>query len=107
MSINPLDVIPPALHVERRRSRRIDVLLQVEVEIGGERRLARLTELSRAGARIEMRGSKSVGEYLTIRRAGFKLQAQVVWADPSAAGLWFPEPLVEERFLQLRRRTVS
>lgn len=107
MSGTLFNSIPPAISVERRRSRRIDVLLQVEVEIGGERRLARLTELSRAGARIELRGSKSVGEPLTIRRAGVELRAQIAWAEGSAAGLWFPDALNEDSFLQLRKKTVG
>jgi hypothetical protein len=98
--------ISPAAH-ERRRSRRIDVLLQVEVEIAGERRLARLTELSRAGARIELRGPKSVGESLMIRRGGINLEAQIVWWEGPVAGLWFPKPMNEDSFIELRRRTVG
>ena len=107
MPITPLNSSLASLPYERRRSRRIEVLLQVEVEIGGERRLARLTELSRAGARIELRGSNSVGEPLTIRRGGIELQAQVVWSEGSAAGLWFPHAMNEDEFLQLRKRTVG
>jgi hypothetical protein len=107
MPITPLNSTPAPTPDERRRSRRIEVLVQVEVEIGGERRLARLTELSRAGARIELRGAKSVGEPLTIRRGGIELQAQVVWFEGSAAGLWFPQAMHEDEFVQLRKRTVS
>jgi hypothetical protein len=103
----PINSTPASMFDERRRSRRIEVLLQVEVEIGGERRLARLTELSRAGARLELRGYKSIGEPLTIRRGGIELQAQLVWFEGSAAGLWFPQPMDEDEFLKLRKRTVG
>ncbi len=73
--------------------------------MSGERHLAVLTQLSRDGGRIELPGAGTVGETLTIRRSGIELQARIVWTDGVAAGLWFPEPLDEDRFLQLRKRT--
>jgi hypothetical protein len=105
MSSAPLMAIPPAIDVERRRTRRIDVSLPVEVEVRGETRPARLTDLSRAGGRIDdFAPPKSLGEPLTLRRNGVELNAQIVWADRSSAGLWFPEPMGETSFIRLRHR---
>jgi hypothetical protein len=99
--------IPSPKPIERRRSRRIEVLLQVEVETGGARRLGRLTEISRAGGRIELRGPKSIGDPVTVRRGGVELKGQIVWWEGAVAGLWFPKPMDEESFIQLRKRTVG
>ena len=107
MSSAPLTFAPPPLAAERRRTRRIEVLLPVEVEIGGERRVARITEISRAGAGISLRGPKAIGEPLTIRRNGVELKGRIVWADEGRAGLWFPQALDERSFLELRKRTVG
>jgi hypothetical protein len=101
------DLIPPAVPHERRRSRRIAVQLQVEVEICGKRLIGRITELSRAGARIELRGAKPVKDAVIIRRPGIELHGHIVWADGEAAGLWFPKPMDEDTFVQLRRKTVN
>jgi hypothetical protein len=102
-----LDPIPPAIPDERRRSRRIAIQLQVEVEIRGEQLIGRITELSRAGGRIDVPGVKSVGDAVIIRRGGIELHGHIVWAESVTAGLWFPAPMDEDTFLQLRRKTVS
>ncbi len=107
MSTAPLHAIPTAIDVERRRTRRIEVSLPIEVDVGGETYLAPLTELSRAGGRIDdLRGARSMGEALTIRRNGVELRAEIVWFDSSAAGLWFPEPMDEISFVRLRQRRI-
>jgi hypothetical protein len=82
-------------------------MLPVEVEMNGERRVARITEMSRAGARLTLRGPTTTGSVLVIRRNGIELHAVVVWADTSDAGVWFPQPMDEASFLQLRKRVVS
>jgi hypothetical protein len=107
MSSAPLHAFPPALPIEQRRTRRIEVLLPVEVEIQDERRVARITDLSRAGARISLRGTKSIGDYLIIRRNGIELGAQIAWCDSSTAGVWFPKSMDESSFLQIRKRTIG
>lgn len=107
MSSVPLSAIPPAIANERRRTRRIEVMLPVEVELNGEKRVARITEMSRAGARLTLRGPTTTNSVLTIRRNGIEMQAVVVWADDSQAGVWFPQPMDENSFLQLRKRVVS
>jgi hypothetical protein len=104
MADAPRFEVPPAIPIERRRSRRIQVSLQVVVEIGGNSSGGRLTELSRAGARIELRGRWTVGESLIVRRNGVELHAQIVWSDGSTAGLLFPEPMVEVSFSKLREQ---
>lgn len=103
MSSLPLSAISP----DRRHRRRIEVMLPVEVEIAGENRVGRISELSRAGARITLRGEKASGDAVVIRRSGLELQAQIVWVDGLTAGLWFAEPMSESFFLQLRKRTFS
>jgi hypothetical protein len=77
------------------------------VEIGGESRIARLTEMSRAGGRITLRGTWPSGQALTLRRGDFELEAMIVWTDGSAAGLWFPKALDEASFVKLRSRTAD
>jgi hypothetical protein len=104
MSSAPLHAYPP---VEKRRTRRIEVLLPVEVGIRDERRVARITDISRAGARINLRGAKAIGDHLIIRRNGLELGAQIAWCDSSSAGVWFPVPMDESDFLQIRKRTVG
>jgi hypothetical protein len=56
---------------------------------------------------MELRGSKTVGEPLTVRRGGIELHAQIVWWEGSIAGLWFPKPMNEGTFVLFRQRTVS
>jgi hypothetical protein len=107
MSSAPLHVRSHALPAEQRRTRRIEVLLPVEVEIQDERRVARITDMSRAGARLSLRGTKGVGEPLIIRRNGVELRAQIVWCDVSSAGVWFPEAMDETSFLQIRKKIVD
>lgn len=96
--------ILPDVPFERRSSRRIPVSLPVDIEIGDTRCTGRMTELSRAGARMELRGRWTAGEALKISRNGIQLEAQIVWSDGSAAGLLFTEPMIESSFLQLREK---
>jgi hypothetical protein len=97
--------IPPIAPLERRRGRRIQVSLQVEVELSGERRAARMTEVSRAGARLEQGEQGATGDSVILRCNGVTLEAKIVWTDHSGTGLWFPEALDETSFLQLRSAT--
>ncbi len=106
MTIAPLNSIPRAVPVERRNARRIPVSLTVEVELDDAKRVAQLTELSRSGARIAAHGAKA-GSRVIIRRAGIEVSGLVVWANGLMAGIRFPEPIAEEEFLRLRRRTVD
>ena len=106
MTIAPLNSIPRAVPVERRNARRIPVSLTVEVELDGAKRVAQLTELSRSGARIAANGTKA-GSRVLVRRAGIEVSGLVVWANGLMAGIRFPEPIAEEDFLRLRRRTVD
>jgi hypothetical protein len=102
-----LHSIPPAIPLERRRAGRIKVSLPVEVEIAREKLIARVTELSRAGARLELRSRGATGDDVTLRRDGITIQAKIVWTDVSETGLWFPELLDEFSFLRLRRSTLT
>ena len=100
-----LQAIPPAAPLERRRGRRIQVSLHVEIELAGKRRAARLTEVSRAGARLEQGEQGATGDAVVLRCKGITLQAKIVWTDGTGTGLWFPEALDETSFLRLRSAT--
>jgi hypothetical protein len=71
------------------------------------RLVARVTEVSRAGARLDLGSQGATGDAVTLRRNGVTLQAKIVWTDDSGTGLWFPNPLDESSFLQLRRTTLG
>ena len=92
MSIVPLSSIPPAVPFERRRARRIQLQLAVE--------------LSRTGARITTDGAQA-GNSVILRRAGVEVHGQVVWTNGSLAGLRFPVPIDEAHFVQLRKKTID
>jgi hypothetical protein len=64
MAIAPLDNISHAAPLERRQTHRIAVLIEIMVDVGGQSIRGRITEMSRAGARIEMVGRRAVGELL-------------------------------------------
>jgi hypothetical protein len=100
-----LELIPPAIPLERRRARRIQVSLPVDLETDRGRLLARVTEVSRAGARLDLCNQGATGDAVTLRGNGLTVQARIVWTDDSGTGLWFPHPLDENSFLQLRRTT--
>lgn len=107
MTDRALDSIPFTPPHERRQSRRIKVLLPVQIEAEGERHIGRITELSRAGARIEVRAPLASGQAVIVRRGGIELHGQVVWVEAPAAGLWFPCAMDEGTFLQIRRTVVG
>jgi len=98
-----LELIPRAIPLERRRARRIPVSLPVDLETDRGRLLANITEVSRAGARLDLCNQGDTGDVVTLRCNGVTLQARIVWTDDSGTGLWFPQPLEEGSFLQLRR----
>jgi hypothetical protein len=96
--------IPPALSDERRRHRRIQVLIAVEVQADHYPQVARVTELSREGARLQVARPLKAGSKVTIRRADVAFEAVVAWCRGTAAGVHFVQPLDEACFLKLRRR---
>ena len=106
MSIVPLSSIPPAVPFERRRARRIQLQLAIELEMGGDKRIGRIVELSRTGARITTDGAQA-GNSVILRRAGVEVHGQVVWTNGSRAGLRFPVPIDEAHFVQLRKKTID
>ena len=105
MSITALNAIPRPVPIERRRARRIQLSLPIEIEFGGCTSFAQLVELSRTGARVAIMGAR-YGADAVIRRAGVEVRGKVVWTNGAFAGLRFLEPIEECQFLQLRRRTV-
>ncbi|MGZ8997500.1 MAG: PilZ domain-containing protein [Allosphingosinicella sp.] len=105
MSIIALNTIPRPVPIERRRARRIQLSLPIELELDDSKSFAQLVELSRTGARVAIMGVRP-GAELIIRRAGVEVHGKIIWTNGSVAGLRFPEPIEETHFLQLRKRTV-
>jgi len=106
MSIVPLSSIPQAVPFERRRARRIQLQLAIELDFDGDKRIGRIVELSRTGARITTEGAQA-GRSVVLRRAGVEVLGQVVWTNGSLAGLRFPVPIDEDRFVRLRKKTID
>jgi hypothetical protein len=96
------ELSPPAIDDDRRRHRRIQVLLSVQVDAGAQPRVGRMTELSRKGARVQLAAPLPVGR-VVIRRAGVELGARIAWVRGDAVGLEFDRAMDERSFLQLRR----
>ena len=97
------DFIPRSVKNERRKHRRIKVLLAVEVQDDPTPQTARLTELSREGARVQPARPLALGSATEIQRGGVALSARVAWSHGTDAGLHFDEPMDEQSFLRLRR----
>ena len=89
--------------LDRRRHRRIQVLLAVEVHGEDIAQMVKLTELSRSGARLLASLPLAVDAQVTLMRAGVALPARVAWTRGLAAGVEFMAPLDERNFLRLRR----
>jgi hypothetical protein len=106
MTITPLNAIPRAVARERRNSRRIQLLLPIEVEMEGEKCPGQLIELSRTGARISTKGAR-LGAPVVVRRAGAEVRGEVAWTNGLVAGVRFPEALDEKTFVQIRRRSIG
>ena len=88
-----------------RHQRRLAVRLAVEAELGQERHLARLIELSARGARLQLALMLRPGDAVKLRRNGVTVCGTVSWADGATAGIRFVEQMSEEVFLRLRRAT--
>ena len=89
--------------LDRRRHRRIQVLLAIEVHGDDVAQVVKLIELSRSGARLLASRPLLVDTRVTLMRAGVALPARVAWARGMAAGVEFAAPLDERNFLRLRR----
>ena len=89
--------------IDRRRHRRIQVLLAVEVQSDGVPQLVRLTELSQRGARLMTYQSLPVGEPIVLKRAGVALEGRVSWGRGISYGVEFAAPLDETSYLRMKR----
>lgn len=89
--------------LDRRRHRRIQVLLAVELEGDEVPQVAKLIDLSRTGARLQTSRPLPVDAQVVLRRAGVELPARVAWARGISAGVEFAAPLDEAAFLRMRR----
>lgn len=99
----PFAAIPMAVEVERRRHCRIEALVPVELEIGGLTHVARITDLSQRGARVEVDPLPDVGTAVVLKRSGVALAGRTVWSRGNEAGLEFMSPLDPKYFLRIRR----
>jgi hypothetical protein len=89
--------------VERRRHRRIQVLLVVELQSDELPQVVKLLELSQLGARLQLARPVQVGSVVSIRRADVVTSATVAWRRGHTVGIRFDRPMDEETFLKLRR----
>src|SRR5688500_13862539 len=99
----PHSVNMPHGPLDRRRHRRIQVLLAVEVQGDDIPQVARLIELSSTGARLLTSRPLLADQQVILKRAGVERQARVAWARGTAAGVEFATPLDERSFLRMRR----
>ena len=89
--------------LDRRRHRRIQVLLAVELQGDDVPQVARLIEISRTGGRLLTSRPLPVDAQVVLRRGGVELPARVAWARGISAGIEFATPLDETSFLRMRR----
>jgi len=94
---------PPAIDYERRRYRRVEVRLAVELSSGGQPQLAGLLDISREGARLQITQPLPVGAAATIRCAGVSMEARIAWARDEQVGVRLVSQIDESSFLKLRR----
>jgi hypothetical protein len=99
----PNSLTMPHGPIDRRRQRRIQVLLAVEVQGDEVPQVAKLVELSSTGARLLTSRPLLADQRVILRRAGVELQARVAWGRGIAAGVEFATPLDERSFLRMRR----
>ena len=95
--------VPPATTGERRKHRRIQVLLSAAVEHERRTSLARLLELSSGGLRVRLANPVRVGDEVTLTRGSVRILSRVVWTHGATAGLQFDQPIDEHGFLRFRR----
>lgn len=100
---------PPVTTDDRRAERRhMAVLLLVKLEVGGRQALARITNLSKTGARLETTLPLAVGLPVHIElRSDVTADAVVRWVNGQSAGVEFSVPIEVERFLSRKVSTLS
>jgi hypothetical protein len=103
--------VPPQsdLSADRRTAKRhMAVLLLVKLDIDGREALARITNLSRTGARIETSLPLAVGSAISIElRSDVAADAIVRWIDGQSAGVEFNTPIDVDRFLSRKVSSLS
>lgn len=103
-------VPPPSdLPADRRAAKRhMAVLLLVKLDVDGRQALARITNLSRTGARIETSLPLSPGSAISIElRSDVSAEAVVRWVDGQTAGVEFDTPIDVDRFLSRKVSSLS
>jgi hypothetical protein len=97
------------LPADRRTAKRhMAVLLLVKLAVDGREALARITNLSRTGARIETSLPLQQGLLVGIElRSDAAADAIVRWVDGQSAGVEFTAPIDVDRFLSRKVSTLS
>lgn len=103
MSHAELDASSSAVLLNRRRARRIQIDLPVQVHAECFHQSGKLQELSRTGAKLEVKDKVPVNQIVVLSRAGLELSARVVWTSGGLMGVEFRYPLPEKSFLRMRR----
>ena len=87
---------------ERRKHRRMQVMLAVDIVSEAKRELARAVEISAGGLRIEVPPSFSHEERITVQRGELSIPGRVVWRRGRMLGVEFDEVIDEHAFLRFR-----
>ena len=89
---------------ETRREQRFAVRLVATLGTDAGELPVRLLDLSRTGARVEMRCPPAVGARVTLCRERMEAGARVIWARAGRCGLAFHAPIkATELFFQVGR----
>jgi hypothetical protein len=95
--------IPPYHSGERRRHRRIQVMLSVTLAEGTRQAVARVSELSSHGLRLSSTIEFSEGEQVSVTRGDVTLSGRVAWRRDNIMGVQLDMAVDEHSFLRFRR----
>jgi hypothetical protein len=90
----------PQLAREKRTSPRIPVSLPVLIEVSGSQHNAKVHNLSRGGALVEVTGQMPSGSHIRFNCGSIETTGTVVWKDQSCLGVKFGAYLDDERLSQ-------
>lgn len=90
----------PQLAREKRTSPRIPVSLPVLIEASGSQHNAKVHNLSRGGALVEVTGQMPSGSHIRFNCGSIEASGTVVWKDETCLGVKFGSMLDDERVSQ-------
>ena len=87
---------------ERRKHRRMQVMLAAEVASGSMEEPARVVEVSARGVRVSVSPAFQVQQEVVVRRGGTAIAGRIVWRSGFLAGIEFQAEINEHAFLRFR-----